>query len=331
MKHLRQYIRKILLEKEMGFLSKVGRWIDTNEWGDEKEDPRKYRHPKLNDVVDAVNSAIEDVKHTEMKNFLWGLNHDYANGIKIESKEIRNRIRDLILEKSLTGNKLEGVATTIAKEVTEYLLDEDVREAFAQRGNLQFQIEVELPEKLIWLRDIIVAMRHHEGFNVDAKYEYDLDATDEQRKDSDLIVNLYLPTDYTNEEIEEFEIEYEGSIRHELEHSGQPTDVLMHVQKTIKSGDDIWKSLENAEKYYIDQAETPAHTADWVQKAKRKGVHAADLIDYELQRVHATGQHFGYSDEELNPFMQRLREVYQYYLMSRWPEQDWPAEYRGEE
>ena len=88
--------------------------------------------------------------------------------------------------------------------------------------------------------------------------------------------------------------------------------------------------LENAEKYYIDQAETPAHTADWVQKAKRKSMHAADLIDYELQRVYATGQHFGYSDEELNPFMKRLRDTYQYYLMSRWPEQDWPAEHREE-
>ena len=117
---------------------------------------------------------------------------------------LRETIRQILLEKSLTGNKLEGVAIAVAKEVTKYLLDDEVREAFAQRGNLQFQVEVELPEKLIWLRDIIVAMRHHEGFNVDAKYEYDLNATDEQRKDSDLIVNLYLPTDYADEEIEEF-------------------------------------------------------------------------------------------------------------------------------
>jgi hypothetical protein len=245
-------------------------------------------------------------------------------------KNLRKYIRNILLEKSLTGRKLEKVATKIAMEITEYLLDDDLRKAFGQKGNLQFQVDIQRPKKLIWLRDIVVALRSHDGFNVDAKYEYDLDATDEQRKDSDLIVNLHLPTDYTDEEIEKFEAEYEGSIRHELEHSGQPTDVLMHVQKTIKSADDIWSSLKNAEAYYVDQAETPAHTADWVQKAKRKGIHAADLIDQELNRIYTTGQHFGYSDEELGPFMNRLREIYQYYLMTRWPDQDWAREVREE-
>tara|TARA_Y100001973_G_C5194894_1_gene333534 strand:+ start:799 stop:1650 length:852 start_codon:yes stop_codon:yes gene_type:complete len=86
MKYLRQYIRQILLEKEMGFLDKVGHYIDTNQWGNEKVNPRKLRHPKLNTVVDAVQDAIGNVSHKEMKNFLWGLNHDFANGIKIESK-----------------------------------------------------------------------------------------------------------------------------------------------------------------------------------------------------------------------------------------------------
>jgi len=91
MKYLRQYIRQVLIEKQTGptdFLGKVGQFIDTGQWGDEKEHPRKHRHPKLNTIVDAVNDAIGDVEQTDMKSFLWGLNHDFANGIKIESSQV---------------------------------------------------------------------------------------------------------------------------------------------------------------------------------------------------------------------------------------------------
>ena len=97
-RQLQQCIRMSLLEKkEMGFLEKVGDWI-SNEWGDEEIDPREMRHPKLNAIVDAVNDAIGKVDYSEKKNFLWGLNHDYALGIKIESITTRRQLRKLIKE-----------------------------------------------------------------------------------------------------------------------------------------------------------------------------------------------------------------------------------------
>ena len=54
------------------------------------------------------------------------------------------------------------------------------------------------------------------------------------------------------------------------------------------------------------------------------------MIDWELENVYATALHKGYAAEELKPVMERIREVYQYYLMSRWPQQDWPAEMRDQ-
>ena len=44
MKHLRQYIRQILLEKNLAsdILSKTGKWIDTAIWGDEEFDIRSH-------------------------------------------------------------------------------------------------------------------------------------------------------------------------------------------------------------------------------------------------------------------------------------------------
>ena len=94
---LREIIRCLLLEKEEGLLSKVGKYIDTGEWGDEEFDKRKHRHPKLNAIVDAVNDAIGDVEYSELKHFLWGLNHDFANKIKIE--RIQKRVIEDMLYK----------------------------------------------------------------------------------------------------------------------------------------------------------------------------------------------------------------------------------------
>tara|TARA_Y100001970_G_scaffold271481_1_gene366924 strand:- start:49080 stop:49823 length:744 start_codon:yes stop_codon:yes gene_type:complete len=244
---------------------------------------------------------------------------------------LRKYIKTLLLEKSLSGRNLERAAKKIAKEITSALLDNGLKQAFVQRKSIKFRIDFEKPKKLIWLRDIIVSVEDSNTFNTHAAYEFDLDATDEQRKNSDLIIYLKMPSDYTEEELKRFEIKYEGSIRHELEHSGQPTEHLMSVRETIKSEEDIWISLENAEKYYINQSETPAHVADWVLQSKREGIPAADLIDRELNNIYATGLHFGYTQEEMVSFMNRIREVYQFYLMTRWPDQDWPLEYRDEE
>ena len=66
----------------------------------------------------------------------------------------------ILVEKSLTGNRLEGVASLIAKEVTEYLLDDGLRSAYAKKGKLQFQID---PEDLAVVEcgDAIQRVRRH--------------------------------------------------------------------------------------------------------------------------------------------------------------------------
>ena len=51
---------------------------------------------------------------------------------------LRVYIRELLVEKSLTGRRLEKVASAIAQEVGEYLLDDDLRLSFAEQGALKF-------------------------------------------------------------------------------------------------------------------------------------------------------------------------------------------------
>jgi len=246
---------------------------------------------------------------------------------------LRGYIRELLVEKSLTGRNLERVAKGIGHLVSQSLKDDEIKEIFAKRGKINFRLDYTPPPKVTWLRDVMVHMNLPVGtreYNASAAYEYSQNAPEEERRNSDLILKLFMPQGYTNKDVDWFETKYMGTIRHELEHSGQPTEDLEATQKKIKDEDDIWASLENIEAYFVDKAETPAHVSDWVLQAKREGVEAADVIDWELENVYATALHKGYAAEELKPVMERIREVYQYYLMSRWPQQDWPAEMRDQ-
>tara|TARA_Y100000593_G_scaffold91801_1_gene181609 strand:- start:1552 stop:1866 length:315 start_codon:yes stop_codon:yes gene_type:complete len=89
-KQLREIIREaILLEKypkpnEGDLMGRLRKWAFD---GVTDQHPRDLRHPKLNVIIDAVNDARKVVDHEEMKSFIWGLNHDFANGIKIESAQ----------------------------------------------------------------------------------------------------------------------------------------------------------------------------------------------------------------------------------------------------
>ena len=245
----------------------------------------------------------------------------------VSESMVREYVSEILIEKSLTGRQLEKVSETIAQEVVEYLLDADLRQAFAEQGALKFQVDVELPKSVVWLRDIFVEMTPHDDFNSTAAYEFDLDATDEQRSNSDIVLRLHMPNDYDDEEIERFKIEIESDLRHELEHSGQSTDVLMDVQRKVPDSE-IWKTLDRADYYYTSEAEVPSYVSSLVLKSKRKEAHAADVIDKELYNIYATGLDEGFSEEELAPLMTKIRDTWQYYLMSRWPDQDWPIEFR---
>ena len=101
MNHFRRRLRRIVLkEREMKKQEDLaGKFMNWAFGASEDENPRDYRHPKLNAVVDSVQDAQKEVPYKEMKDFLWGLNHDFANGIKIEGKHMKlteNQLRHVI-------------------------------------------------------------------------------------------------------------------------------------------------------------------------------------------------------------------------------------------
>ena len=232
----------------------------------------------------------------------------------ISEKDMRKIIRE-----SLTGRSLERVAKRIVYDIFEYLIDDEIKNGFKSNGTIGFVVETEIPPQLTWLDRVIVRMNPAKGFNASARYEYDLDASDEERKNSDLIVDLFLPIDYTIQEISNFRYEIESDVRHELEHSGQPTEDLMATQQIIQTEEDIWKTLNNAYSYYAAKIEIPAYSAGWVLKAKRTRQSVYDIAYQVLYRIYATGLSEGYSEEDMTRFMNRLSNVYFEYIQKRWP------------
>ena len=225
----------------------------------------------------------------------------------------------------ISGQGLDRYATLISREVIKALKNEEVRSRLSETGEVRFKMDIDhVLQDLKWVRDVYIDLGGGDYIYADAKYEFDLDATDEQRKESDIVVGIVLPHEYDNSAFSELIPELKDALRHELEHSSQSTEMLMQVQKEIPEGD-IWKSLESAETYYTSEAEVKAHVAGVYKKAKMLKEPAGEVMDDFLIQIWQTGLAHGHSEQDLDPLMRKIRHLWRYYMTGRYPhaEIDW--------
>jgi hypothetical protein len=233
---------------------------------------------------------------------------------------LREYVRCIITEAVVTGRKLDRYTTVIKRHVINAIKDEEVREHFKQTGEVQFKLQ-DVPEvaEIDYLRDVIIHMKDGQSVNADAAYEFDLNATPEQRSTSDLRVNLILPKNFPNQVVSQINDELTDAIRHELEHSGQETWELMDCQEKTPTANAIWKTLKNAAEYYLCPAEIKAHIAGFMKRAKSNKESLGDIIDDELYRIYETGKVSGYSEQDLHDLMIEIRSQYFQYAKERYP------------
>jgi hypothetical protein len=233
---------------------------------------------------------------------------------------LREYIQEILTEAVVTGRKLDRYTTLIRRHVINAIKAPEVRDYFRTNGQVKFKLQ-DVPEldEIDYLRDVIINMQEGDDTGGSAAYEFDLDATQEQRTTSDLQVNLVLPRDFPDQMLSDINNELTDSIRHELEHSGQETWELMDCQEKTPTADIIWQSLKNAAEYYLCPAEIKAHTAGFMKSAKYNKQPLGDTIDHELYRVYMTGKSEGYDDEELSDFMKTVRKQYHEYAKKRYP------------
>ena len=145
---------------------------------------------------------------------------------------LREYISSLLKESVVTGRKLDRYTTVIKRHVIDAIKDPEVRDYFRQSGEVSFKLKnVSELEDIDYLRDVIVNITEGQSVNANAAYEFGLDATPEQRKTSDLSINLELPRDFPDQVLSYINDELTDAIRHELEHSGQETWELWTARK----------------------------------------------------------------------------------------------------
>ena len=236
------------------------------------------------------------------------------------SNVLKKYVRSIIKEAVVTGRKLDRYSTVIRRHVIRAIKDPEMREHFKENGSAVFKLQ-DVPEldDIEYLRDVIISMEDSDHVHAYAAYEYDLDATPEQRRDSDLRITLELPYDFPDQVLGQVNEELTDTIRHELEHSGQETWELMDCMEKTPTEADIWKSLKNAAEYYMCPAEIKAHVAGFFKRAKARKEALADVIDFELYRIYETGKHAGFAEDELHDLMVEMRRQYHEYAKGRYP------------
>lgn len=234
---------------------------------------------------------------------------------------LREFIRRVLIEASQTGRALERYTTLISREIVNAIKDEGIKEAVSETGSVHFRLDIpEILDDLEWLAQVDIKIQGVEEdiVDADAAYGFDLDASDEQRKTSDMTINIMLPADYTNDVLSRLIPELKSTIRHELEHSGQSTEDLMDVQRRVPDAQ-VWKTMDSAEAHYLSRSEVAAYVAGAVKKAKMLKQPASDVIDEELIRIWQTGVAYGHPENEIDDLMGQIRQMYQDYLKKRWP------------
>lgn len=241
-------------------------------------------------------------------------------------KQLLENWRKFVNESS-TGKKLEGYTTKLSREIVEAIKDEDLRAYFAENGKAQFKMQVDALDEIDNVRDLYIVMQAvpeeywHPPMAVAGKYEYTIGGDQEERKTSDLEIMFRLPQNYELSILSEVIPELKDALRHELEHSTQPTDMLDKVQKSVPDGH-IWASIQAAENYYTSESETKAHIAGLYKRAKMTNTPAHEILDDYLAELFHTGQYYDHTEEELKPLILRIRELWLYYLASRYPLSD---------
>ena len=95
------------------------------------------------------------------------------------------------MEEVVRGRALDRYATMASRETINAIKDESVRDAFNTNGRVDFALDVpEITDDIDYLRMIVIKMREGDRIATDGAYEFDLDADDEERKTSDIYVNI---------------------------------------------------------------------------------------------------------------------------------------------
>jgi len=234
--------------------------------------------------------------------------------------------QDYLYERNMKGRALDRYTSELTRETMHVLKDDEFVKYIDEKGEATVALTSPVINDLDWVRNVYIHVRQDEKMGVaegdvmtHGSYEYTLDAPEEERRTSDLHINIILPLEYDFSVFSKLVPELKSTFRHELEHSSQPTEMLDITHKKVPD-DQIWKTLERVEDYYTGEAETKAHVVGLYKKAKTLKMPAAEVVDRFLGELIETGIVHGYSEEEIMPLIMKIRGWWLHYMKDRYPE-----------
>ncbi len=222
-------------------------------------------------------------------------------------------------ENIVRGRALERYATELSRRIVNILKEDEVREEIATKNKVSYElIADDLLDDLEWVNSVVIHVNVAEQIDVIGSYEFTRSTTDEYRNESDIIINITIPDNFSDSDFSELIPELKDTLRHELEHSAQPTEML--TQEIPE--DDVWDTIASANNYYNSRSETEAHVAGLYKRAKMLNEPAVDVIDNFLTDIYRTGIQSGHDKKEVSNLISRIRENWISYLLMRYPGAD---------
>ena len=229
----------------------------------------------------------------------------------------RKCLRKIINEEIVKGKKLERYSTLLSREIVKILKSDEVKSVIGDLGPDDEIPSGSIPEikhilkDIDWIDDLYIILSANDEGYIDVVGHY---ASDQKnREKSVLYLSISLPRNFDNSILSLLIPEIKETLRHELEHSSQSSEML------DVTPDDAWESIESIEAHYAGESETKAHIAGLYKKAKMTKQPVENLIDDYITNLYMIGLSRGFEDDELKQVMSRIRDIWRYYLLSRYP------------
>jgi len=229
----------------------------------------------------------------------------------------RKCLRKIINEEIVKGKKLERYSTLLSREIVKILKSDEVKSVIGDLGPDDEIPSGSIPEikhilkDISWIDDLYIILSANDEGYIDVVGHY---ASDQKnREKSVLYLSISLPRNFDNSILSLLIPEIKETLRHELEHSSQSSEML------DVTPDDAWESIESIEAHYAGESETKAHIAGLYKKAKMTKQPVENLIDDYITNLYMIGLSRGFEDDELKQVMSRIRDIWRYYLLSRYP------------
>jgi len=232
-------------------------------------------------------------------------------------KITESNLRHVINEELIRGRALDRYTTALSRKIVDVLKNNQVVDKL-HLMNTGEEVELKNPmgldqivADLSMIRDVYLILAVNDEGYLDVAGNYVFNT--ENRDESDFYIVIDLPIGYDNSIFSVLIPELKETLRHELEHSADPAEMLSIPP------DDKWSTLKNLEDHFVSEAETKAYVTGLYKKAKILKRPVTELIDDYLSNVYGIAQSKGHDKKELGDVMSRVRDVWRYYLLGRYP------------